>query len=93
MGICASACALAWLAGRLRYSSPDAKIGFHAPTQVDDPNRQGSTWASALVGGYLRDIAITSAAVVFMTEMRPDDMNWLSAEKARSLGIQVDEWR
>ncbi len=42
-GTCASACALAWLAGRPRYMAPKARIGFHAPWRGDPDHPEAST--------------------------------------------------
>lgn len=91
-GKCASACALAWLAGRPRFAAPGAEIGFHAPTRVDDPDRKADSAGSALVGGYLTELGFRESAIIFMTEKQPDDMNWLKSDGARSLGIYVEDW-
>jgi len=92
-GTCASACALAWLAGRPRYATRNANIGFHAPTRTDDPDRLADSVGSAFVGGYLTELGFTAGAIAFMTEQGPDEMNWLSSDKSRSLGIYVEDWQ
>ena len=91
-GICASACALAWLAGRPRYAARDVSIGFHAPTRADDPDRKPDSVGSAFVGGYLTEIGFTKTAIAYMTEREPDDMNWLTSGEAKSLGVYVEDW-
>jgi hypothetical protein len=48
---CASACALAWLAGSLRMMGPESLIGFHAAFDKLDGSESGQ--ANALVGAYL----------------------------------------
>jgi hypothetical protein len=91
-GVCASACALAWLAGRPRYAGLDASIGFHAPTRTDDPARAADSVGSAFVGAYLQELGLTAAAIEYMTEAGPDEMNWLTSDEARGLGIYVEQW-
>lgn len=91
-GICASACALAWLAGRPRYAAAEARIGFHAPTRIDDSDRKPDSVGSAFVGGYLTEIGFTAPAIAFMTVRDPGDMNWLTSTEAQSLGIYVEGW-
>ncbi len=90
--VCASACALAWLAGRPRYMVPDASIGFHAPWRQIANRPEASTAGSAVVGGYLRDIGLTSAAIGYINEPGPQEMRWLTAGDADSLNITVRPW-
>jgi formylglycine-generating enzyme required for sulfatase activity len=92
-GICASACALAWLAGRPRFMAPKARIGFHAPWHGDPDRPEASTAGSAVVGGYLRDLGLTSAAIAYINEPGPDEMRWLTAEDADTLNIAVRPWQ
>jgi formylglycine-generating enzyme required for sulfatase activity len=90
--VCASACALAWLAGRPRFMAADASIGFHAPWLGDDDHAEGSTAGSAVVGGYLRDLGLTSAAIRYINEPGPDEMRWLTVEDADELNIALRPW-
>jgi formylglycine-generating enzyme required for sulfatase activity len=92
-GICASACALAWLAGRPRFMAPKARIGFHAPWHGDPDRPEASTAGSAVVGGYLRDLGLTSAAIAYINEPGPDEMRWLTPEDADALNIAVRPWQ
>lgn len=92
-GICASACALAWLAGRPRYMAPKARIGFHAPWHGDPDRPEASTAGSAVVGGYLRDLGLTSAAIEYINEPGPEEMRWLTPEDADALNIAVRPWQ
>jgi tetratricopeptide (TPR) repeat protein len=91
-GSCASACALAWAAGRPRYATSRAEIGFHAPTSDEGEDRAADSAGSALVGGYLTELGFRSRAIIFMTESDPDEMNWLKSSRARALGIDVQSW-
>jgi formylglycine-generating enzyme required for sulfatase activity len=92
-GICASACALAWLAGRPRFMAAKARIGFHAPWHGDPDRPEASTAGSAVVGGYLRDLGLTSAAIEYINEPGPDEMRWLTPEDADALNIAVRPWQ
>jgi len=91
-GICASACALAWLAGRPRFKSATARIGFHAPWRGDPDRPEASTAGSAVVGGYLRDLGLTSAAIRYINEPGPDELRWLTPEDAEALNISLKPW-
>lgn len=90
--VCASACALAWLAGRPRFAAAGAQIGFHSPTRRDDVSRQASSVGSAIVNAYLAALGLTTAAIAYLGEASPDDMNWLTSDQARILGIYYKEF-
>ncbi len=92
-GICASACALAWLAGRPRFMGAKARIGFHAPWRGDPDRPEASTAGSAVVGGYLRDLGLTSAAIAYINEPGPEEMRWLTLDDAEDLNISVKPWQ
>ena len=83
-GECDSACAIAWLAGRPRYMGTSAAIGFHAPWQKVGSRPKGSTAASAVVGGFLRDIGLTSDAIRYINEPGPDELRYLTFEIGRA---------
>jgi TPR repeat protein len=86
---CASACALAWLAGQTRFMGPDAEIGFHAVYEMNDgkPTERGA--ANALVGAYLNSLGFSEAAIYYITSSPPEGMNWLTPEAAVTFGIDV----
>lgn len=85
--LCASACAVAWLAGRPRMMQPASHIGFHAA--YDGKTREQSGVGNALVGAYLNRLGLSDAAVVYVTRTRPDDIAWLTPADARELGLAV----
>lgn len=86
--VCASACALAWLGGVKRLMSPGAHIGFHAAFNVDD--RQVTGAGNAFVGAYLSQLGLTPSFIAYATERSPDEsLNWLTAEQAKSMGLEV----
>ena len=47
---CASACALAWLAGRVRLMSDTARVGFHAVYTSEDGETRVSSVGNAIAG-------------------------------------------
>ncbi len=85
---CASACALAWLAGQKRFAAPTANIGFHAASDVKDGRT--SAPANAVVGAYLNKLGLSTRAIYALTESPPTDMRWFSSRIARELGIEVE---
>jgi hypothetical protein len=90
---CASACALAWLGGAVRYMAPKGSIGFHAAYYVHDEGPQERGAPNAVIGGYLYSLGLSDEAIVFITSAPPDSMSWLTFELAETYGIEVLPWR
>ena len=86
---CASACALAWIAGSPRFMDPSALVGFHAAFIEKDGVRFESGAANALIGAYLFELGLRDDAIIFATSASPDGINWLTAEAANRAGIPV----
>ena len=86
---CASACALAWLGGTMRFMAIDAAVGFHAVYLADDPMRKADSVGNALVGAYLNQLGLTQQAIAYITGAQPQEMRWLSFADARAVGIEV----
>ena len=84
---CASACALAWLGGRVRAMGTTAQVGFHAASNVKDGKVTSA--GNALIGAYLSQLGLPSAAVVYITEPPPESIRWLTAADAQQYGIDV----
>ena len=89
---CASACALIWLAGVRRFGDRDTHIGFHAASITHKKTGKDVEigMGNALIGAYLRDLGFSDDAIAEMTVAAPDDMNWLSLDDARELGVKVE---
>jgi hypothetical protein len=85
---CASSCALIWLGGVKRYYGPGAKIGFHGV--FNGMTRDVSGPGNAVIGAYLSKLGLPYRAIAFITEALPDEIQWLTYEKARMLGINVE---
>lgn len=86
---CASACALAWLAGTPRFLSPNGRVGFHAAYLESDGRRMQTSTGNALVGAYLNQLNLPTSAVIFVTSAPPEDMRWLSLDDAQRNGIEA----
>ena len=84
---CASACALAWLGGRVRGMGIVSKIGFHASYLRG--SGQVTSSGNALVGAYLSQLGLSSSAIVYLTKAPPSELQWLSEADAGRLGITV----
>jgi hypothetical protein len=84
---CASACASAWLGGRVRAMSDGAKIGFHAASFKE--NGQITSAGNALVGAYLNQLALPTTAIIYISETPPGEIRWLTFADAEQQGIEV----
>ncbi|MBB5574144.1 MULTISPECIES: hypothetical protein [Rhizobium] len=85
--LCASACALIWLAGSPRFLDRASKIGFHAAFRLADGKASESGVGNALVGAYLDQIGLPEAAIIYVTTAPPEGIEWLTPEKATRVGI------
>lgn len=85
--LCASACALAWLAGSPRFLSTTSHIGFHASYVVSGGKASASGVGNALVGAYLNQIGLSQRAIVYVTSAPPKGMEWLSPQTAGQIGV------
>ena len=86
---CASACALSWLGGVVRYMGKSAKVGFHAAYINASGEKQVSSVANALIGGYLNGLGFSEAAIAYFTSAPPEGVRWLTFPEASRLGIEV----
>lgn len=84
--ICASACALVWLAGAVRGGTETSKIGFHS---ASDGAGAVTGPGNAMVGAYLNKIGVSYRAIRYITSSAPADMTWLTFDRARDLGIDI----
>lgn len=88
-GLCASACALAWLGGRDRLVASGGRVGFHAAWMRKDGRSEAVPGGNALVGAYLNQLGLSSSAILHLTSTGPEDVTWLTPDDARRLGIAV----
>jgi hypothetical protein len=86
---CVSACGFAWLAGHPRLMDRDARVGFHGVYVIENGKPVVSGSANALMGTYLASLGLTAPAIFFVTDAKPEGMNWLTQQKAAELGFNV----
>jgi hypothetical protein len=84
--ICASSCALIWLAGSKRFMTPSAHIGLH---QAFNITGQADGRGNAILGSYLTRLGLSYSAIAYATEAGPRDVKWLSVDDAKRVGIPV----
>lgn len=89
--LCASACALAWLAGRSRLMSETGRVGFHAAYSKQNGQPNVSPSANAIVGAYLNQLGLPTSAIVYITSAPPEGMQWLNFGDAQRVGIDVKQ--
>jgi ATP-dependent protease ClpP protease subunit len=87
---CASACALAWLGGTVRYMGPNARVGFHAAYAIRQGRKTELGVANAILGAYLNKIGLPYNAVIYITQAAPESMSWLTLAEAQRHGIAVE---
>lgn len=85
--LCASACALTWLAGTPRYLDTYSRLGFHAAYRVIDGKVTESGTANALIGAYLNQIGLQESVITYVTSAPPEGISWLSHDAASAIGI------
>jgi hypothetical protein len=83
---CMSVCAMMWLAGVQRSTLSDTSIGFHG---AGYENGEPSIAGNALAGAYLANLGFSYKVIAALINVGPEEMNWLSFEWAKALGIQV----
>ena len=86
---CASACALAWLGGVVRYMGKSARVGFHVAYINASGEKQVSSIGNALIGGYLNGLGYSESAIAYFTSASPEGVRWLTFTEASRLGIEV----
>lgn len=85
--VCASACALIWLAGSPRFLAPQGKVGFHASYQEESGELIETGVGNAMVGHYLSQLNLPEKAVIFATSASPHSITWLTPANKNSSGI------
>lgn len=101
--ICASACAIAFLGGKLRFLANDQQLGFHqfyraksATNLIEDYLEEqdisgDSQLMSALLVSYLSELGdIDLNLMLLAANTPPDEMYWVSLEEAAELNITSD---
>ena len=97
---CASACAMAFLGGKLRSLNPDAKLGYHQfyksqssermiKDHLDEKTVSGNAqFVSAILASYLAELGdIDLNLLRYAASAGPNEMHWVTQDEAVELGI------
>jgi hypothetical protein len=85
--LCASSCALIWLAGVKRFAEDSSLIGFHAAYVYKNGKPVESGVGNALVGSYLNQLGLSDNAIIFVTSAPPEGISRLDKFKSIQVGI------
>jgi len=85
--LCASSCALIWLAGATRYAEESSMVGFHAAYVVRNGKQVETGVGNALIGAYLNELGLSDRAIVFVTKAPPEGIEQLTKAKSEQVGI------
>lgn len=88
--ICASGCALIWLAGAQRAVDTTSAIGFHSGAVVQHGVRVASPEVNEAVLAYLGALGYSHHTARKLVQAPPDGIFWLTEKSARQLGIHTD---
>ena len=61
--VCASSCALIWLAGKERFMAPTSRIGFHASSTAETAGVEVSSYSNAVIGAEWAILAVKANSV------------------------------
>ena len=86
---CASACALAWTAGRPRLLSRSSRLGYHQASRDIGFGPVASAKGSARAASYLADVGASADLLSFAIRARPEAMAYLDPRLAIELGLDV----
>lgn len=87
--VCASACALAWLAGKKRNMFVTSWIGFHTSYHLEEGKPVRSQLGNEMVQHYLSGLGFPSAVFDYATHANASEMNWIRYWKAEQIGVPV----
>lgn len=85
--LCASSCALIWVAGAKRFAETNSFIGFHAAYIYKNGVPVESGVANALVGSYLAKLGLSDNTIIFITNAPPEGIARLDAYTADRIGL------
>ena len=85
--VCASMCAVVWLAGKTRFVNETAHLGFHSATDVKHHKGQRDDFGNAMMFNFYRELGVSDKAARVFLAANPDDAIWLDGSLAETLGI------
>lgn len=85
---CASACALIWLAGSVRYLGQNSRVGFHSSSVVVKGERLRSSEGNKRVSDYLKWLNVfPPSGADYVIDGEPEHITWLTLFNATKYGI------
>jgi len=88
--VCASACAMIWVAGTPREMHESSRIGFHATFVQTKDGYAISSEGNALVGAYYAEMGLGSAVIVYCTQAPPNSVKWFSRSDGSAIGLETE---
>ena len=91
-GQCSSACALAWAAGARKSIAPDASIGVHNASEMNEDDvarRLDGIGGTSQMGKWLRRFGAPDNVVNKLLDTPPERMYWLSAKDLAAWQVTV----
>jgi hypothetical protein len=85
--LCASSCALIWLAGIKRFAEEDSFVGFHAAFIYKNGKPVETGTGNALIGSYLNQLGLSDNAIIFITNAPPEGIARINKNLGRQYGI------
>ncbi len=82
---CASACAVVFLSGHMRYLGSGASVGLHSASYADgraDPE------ATQVMAAYLQQLGVPASTLRRMAKTAPSDIRWLTKSEQQAIGIR-----
>jgi hypothetical protein len=90
-GVCASACALAYLGGAARTLPEGSKIGVHQFASTQGSTSEGDTQAVvALIAAYLGRMDVSRDLILPIGLVGPRDIYWLSRAEIERFNVVTD---
>jgi len=92
-GKCASMCAIIWLAGKTRYMSSGATLGFHQAREDRPGNKtKKSRWGNDLAFAYYAKLKLSEKAMRYLFSAAPNELALVTVDKAIELGLSPEVW-
>jgi hypothetical protein len=89
-GICYSACTTIWLAGKTRYMSPGATLGFHqAKNLITQRKSRGGNDAAF---EYYARLKLPEKAMSYFFSAAPNELALVTFDKATELELRPEVW-
>ncbi|MAM35517.1 MAG: hypothetical protein CMH28_10635 [Micavibrio sp.] len=85
--LCASSCALIWIAGKEKFLDDSSVLGFHAAHIFKEGIAYESGVGNALIGAYLNDLGLSTKAIIFITTAPPEGIAVLDKKTGIDVGI------